>query len=134
MRLLPREAEVIFASGIILRSFFRIIMSLKGISKTTVENLIGLLDQLEELERIIGTNPDGCDEVKKLKQELIETYQKYECMVCEITEQIGVYQDLYSKIRFRFVPKKLKSLRRIIPQDSYEFTLLKESIQKSHLT
>lgn len=109
-------------------------MSLKGISKTTVGNLIGLLDQLEELERIIGTNPDGCDEVKKLKQELIETYQKYEHMVRELTEQIGVYQDLYAKIRFRFVPEKLKSLRRIIPQDSYEFTLLKESIHKSHLT
>jgi len=109
-------------------------MSLKGISKSTVGNLIGLLDQLEELERIIGTDPDGCDEVKKLKQELIETYQKYECMVREITEQIGVYQDLYGKIRFGFVPEKLKSLRRIIPQDSYEFTLLKESIRKSHLT
>lgn len=109
-------------------------MSLKGISKTTVGNLIGLLDQLEELERMIGTDPDGCAEVKKLKQELIETYQKYEFMVREITEQIGVYQDLYGKIRFRFVPEKLKSLRRIIPQDSYEFTLLKESIQKSHLT
>jgi hypothetical protein len=109
-------------------------MSLKGINRTTVGNLIGLLDQLEELERIIGTDPYGCDEVKKLKQELIETYQKYESMVREITEQISVYQDLYGKIRFRFVPEKLKSLRRIIPQDSYEFTLLKESIQKSHLT
>ena len=134
MWLLPKRTGLIFTSGIILRSFLRIFMSLKGISKTTVGNLIGLLDQLEELERMIGTDPDGCDEVKKLKQELIETYQKYECMVREITEQIGVYQDLYGKIRFRFVPEKLKSLRRIIPQDSYEFTLLKESIQKSHLT
>lgn len=109
-------------------------MSLKGISKTTVGNLIGLLDQLEELERMIGTELDGCGEIKKLKKELIEIYQKYEHMVREITDQIGVYQDLYAKIRFRFVPEKLKSLRRIIPQDSYEFTVLKESIQKSHLT
>lgn len=108
-------------------------MSLKGISKTTVTNLIGLLDQLEELEGIMGKDPDGFDQIRNLREDLIETYRKYECMIREITEQVGVYQDLYGKIRFRFVPEKLKSLRRIIPQDSYEFVLLKESIQKSHL-
>jgi hypothetical protein len=108
-------------------------MSLKGISKATVANMIGLLDQLEELESIIGNDPKGCDQIRDLRVDLIEAYHKYECMVREITEQVGVYQDLYGKIRFRFVPEKLKSLRRIIPQDSYEFILLKESIHKSHL-
>ncbi|WP_316843795.1 hypothetical protein [Pedobacter psychrodurus] len=108
-------------------------MSLKGISKATVANMIGLLDQLEELEGIIGNDPKGCEQIRDLRGDLIETYQRYECMVREITQQIGVYQDLYGKIRFRFVPEKLKSLRRIIPQDSYEFILLKESIHKSHL-
>jgi hypothetical protein len=108
-------------------------MSLKGISKATVANMIGLLDQLEELEGIIGNDPKGCDQIRDLRVDLIETYDKYECMLREITEQVGVYQDLYGKIRFRFVPEKLKSLRRIIPQDSYEFILLKESIHKSHL-
>ena len=108
-------------------------MSLKGISKATVANIIGLLDQLEVLQGMIGNDPEGCDQIRNLKLDLIETYQRYECMLREITEQVGVYQDLYGKIRFRFVPEKLKSLRRIIPQDSYEFVLLKDSIHKSHL-
>jgi len=108
-------------------------MSLKGISKATVANMIGLLDQLEALEGMIGNDSESCDQIRNLKVDLIETYQRYEHMVREITEQVGVYQDLYGKIRFRFVPEKLKSLRRIIPQDSYEFVLLKDSIHKSHL-
>ncbi|WP_025142432.1 hypothetical protein [Pedobacter jeongneungensis] len=108
-------------------------MSLKGISKATVANMIGLLDQLEELEGIIGNDPKSCDQIRELKLDLIETYHKYERMVSEIAAQVDVYQDLYGKIRFRFVPEKLKSLRRIIPHDSYEFVLLKKSIHKSHL-
>ncbi|KQM67302.1 hypothetical protein ASE74_07510 [Pedobacter sp. Leaf216] len=108
-------------------------MSVKGINRATVTNMIGLLEQLEELEGMVGNDPEGCDQIRNLKADLITTYQKYECMVREISEQVGVYQDLYGKIRFRFVPEKLKLLRRTIPQDSYEFVLLKASIQKSHM-
>lgn len=108
-------------------------MSLKGINKRTVSNLIGLLDQLEELDRILGSSPEECDQVKVFKQDLSEAYRQYERMLGEIAVHVGVFQGLYNKVRLRFVPEKLRGLQRTVPQDSYEFILLRESIQKSHL-
>ncbi|MNI45209.1 hypothetical protein D3C87_786520 [compost metagenome] len=108
-------------------------MSLKGINKRTVANLIGLLDQLEELDRLLGTSPEACDEVKAFKQDLNEAYRQYERMLSEIAVHVSVCQAIYNKIRLRFIPEKLKGLRRTVPQDSYEFILLRESIRKSHL-
>jgi len=107
-------------------------MSLKGINKRTVANLLGLLDQLEELDRALGVSAEECDQVKVFKQDLNEAYLKYERMLSEIAVHVGVCQDIYNKIRLRFVPEKLKGLRRKVPQDSFEFILLRESIRKSH--
>lgn len=106
-------------------------MSLKGINKTTARKLVDLLDQLETLERITGRELET-EQIRGLRNDLAEAYEKYELMVNGIAEQVSVYQAIYGKIRFRFVPEKLKSLRRIIPQGTNEYELLKDSIRKSH--
>lgn len=108
-------------------------MSLKGINKRTVSNLLGLLDQLEELDRALGASEEECNQVRVFKQDLKEAYLRYERMLTEIAVHVGICQDIYNKIRLRFVPEKLKRLRREVPEDSFEFILLRESIRKSHL-
>lgn len=107
-------------------------MSLKGINRGTAITLIDLLDQIQELEQIIGFTTSEKDHVRNLRIEIYEAYQKYESLMESIAMQVDVYQKIYTVARSKVIPQKLKTLRKMIPPDDVAYDLLNESIRKSY--
>ncbi|SEQ92004.1 hypothetical protein [Pedobacter rhizosphaerae] len=107
-------------------------MSIRGINKNSFEHLIEALNYLERLQTAMDVESEQGDQLKEIREELFLVFGKYEKLIQELCDQVAVYQDLYYKVKFRFLPEKLKALRRTVPETAQEFILLRESIRKSY--
>ncbi|MCX2473776.1 hypothetical protein OQZ33_05490 [Pedobacter sp. MC2016-05] len=107
-------------------------MSLKGINRGTVVSMIDLLDQIQQLEQIAGINLGDNREISKLRAEIHEAYQEYDGLMKSIAMQVNVFQEIYSQVRCKVIPQKLRELRKMIPPEDVAYILLKDSILKSH--
>ncbi|WP_421938851.1 hypothetical protein [Pedobacter sp.] len=107
-------------------------MSIRGINKNSFEHLIEALNYLERLQTAIDAEQEDCSQIKEIREELYLVFGKYEKLIQELCDQVATYQELYFKVKLRFLPEKLKVLRRTVPETAQEFILLRESIRKSY--
>jgi len=108
-------------------------MGIRGLNKRDAANLIEMLDLFERLQDIIVLDPSDKEKIQVFRKEVQETHRKYEELILQVSEQVEVFKSLYNEIRQGFVPEKLKMIRKTVPDDSYEFFILKESIRKSYV-
>ncbi|RKR83390.1 hypothetical protein BDD43_3598 [Mucilaginibacter gracilis] len=106
---------------------------MQGINKTQHGHLIAALTQLQQLLAQNG-------EVKAMQQaaiyqeELESMMAGYERLLAELLTQIIAYREQYDEAKIKFLSVKLKELKKVIPQESLVFFLLKQNIQQAYGT
>ena len=108
-------------------------MGLKAINDSKVENIINALDNIEKISTQAGyENSDNNHELQHLRTQLQDKHLGYKELLADIEAQIKDFDDLYKVIRIKFLPDMLKQLKQILSEDSEDFILLKEIIQKTY--
>lgn len=107
-------------------------MGLKAINDGKFGDMVEVLDSLEKIRNLIGHENLDSWELQDLRVRLQDKHKRYKEMLSDIEAQIEDFDKLYRVVRMRFLPDMIKELKHILSEESKEFMLLKEIIQKTY--
>lgn len=107
-------------------------MGLKAIKNSKVENMISALDNLEKMQTDIGYENSHSEELHELRLRLQDKHFRYKELLIDIEAQIREFDNLYKEIRIKYLPEILKELKDLLSEDSQDFMVLRDIIQRTY--
>lgn len=101
---------------------------MQGINKAKHIHLTEAMFQLERLLSKKEENSADLYQTEKYRKELEKMYENYHRLLTEVSHQIDDYEDLYIKVKTQYLGKKLKKLKKEIPEQEPSFVRLIENI------
>lgn len=94
--------------------------------------MIDALDALENIDFSIKKVNLEKDQLTDMKTRLIDKHLRYLKMLEDIEDQINDFERLYTQLRKKVLPLKLKQLKANCDQTSEQFSKIKLVVQKTY--